>query len=68
MQVRELDDETYTLLRTRAAAENLAEQLGIPLITCDARLAHSNGHHAEIELYVTNRAGPGAVLPARPRG
>lgn len=29
----------------------LAEQLGVPLITCDAKLAGSNGHSAKIELY-----------------
>lgn len=32
----------------------LAEQLDIPLITCDAKLAGSNGHKAEIELYSTS--------------
>ena len=29
----------------------LAEQLGVPLITCDAKLARSHGHSAKIELY-----------------
>lgn len=29
----------------------LAEQLDAPLITCDQRLANSNGHKARIELY-----------------
>jgi predicted nucleic acid-binding protein len=29
----------------------LAEQLGVPLVTCDAKLAGSNGHSAKIELY-----------------
>ncbi|RKT56012.1 type II toxin-antitoxin system VapC family toxin [Saccharothrix australiensis] len=29
----------------------LAEELGIPLVTCDARLARSNGHQAVIEVY-----------------
>ena len=29
----------------------LAEQLDVPLITCDAKLAGSNGHKAKIELY-----------------
>jgi predicted nucleic acid-binding protein len=29
----------------------LAEQFGVPLITCDKRLASSNGHKARIELY-----------------
>jgi predicted nucleic acid-binding protein len=27
------------------------ERLGIPLLTCDATLAGSNGHHAETTLY-----------------
>ena len=29
----------------------LAELLDAPLVTCDARLAHSSGHGAEIELF-----------------
>lgn len=29
----------------------LAEQLNVPLVTCDAKLARSNGHQARIELY-----------------
>jgi predicted nucleic acid-binding protein len=29
----------------------LAEQLEVPLVTCDAKLAGSNGHGARIELY-----------------
>jgi predicted nucleic acid-binding protein len=29
----------------------LAEQFDVPLITCDKRLANSNGHKARIELY-----------------
>lgn len=29
----------------------LAEELDVPLLTCDARLSRSNGHGAEIELY-----------------
>jgi len=29
----------------------LAERLDIPLVTCDAKLAKSNGHNAKIELY-----------------
>ena len=29
----------------------LAEQLAVPLITCDSRLAGSHGHEADIELY-----------------
>jgi predicted nucleic acid-binding protein len=34
-----------------AAYIALAECLGVPLITCDAKLAGSHGHGAEIELY-----------------
>lgn len=34
-----------------AAFVALAEVLGIPLITCDSRLARSPGHHAEIEVF-----------------
>lgn len=30
----------------------LAEQLGAPLITCDAKLAKSHGHKVDIEVYV----------------
>lgn len=30
---------------------SLAEHLDVPLVTCDARLAGSNGHSATIELY-----------------
>jgi predicted nucleic acid-binding protein len=30
----------------------LSEGLGVPLITCDARLAGSPGHEAQIELFV----------------
>lgn len=29
----------------------LAEELDVPLVTCDAKLASSNSHHAKIELY-----------------
>lgn len=34
-----------------AAFVALAETLGAPLLTTDARLAGSSGHHAEIELF-----------------
>jgi predicted nucleic acid-binding protein len=34
-----------------AAYVALAEQFGVPLITCDGRLAGANGHDAEIEKY-----------------
>ncbi|GGU40579.1 type II toxin-antitoxin system VapC family toxin [Lentzea flava] len=29
----------------------LAEQLDVPLVTCDARLAGASGHEAEVEVY-----------------
>lgn len=32
----------------------LAEQLRVPLVTADAKLARSNGHKAEIEVYPTS--------------
>jgi predicted nucleic acid-binding protein len=34
-----------------AAFVALAEALGAPLITCDARLANAPGHDADVELY-----------------
>ena len=34
-----------------AAYVSLAETLGVPLITADARLAAASGHHATIELF-----------------
>jgi predicted nucleic acid-binding protein len=34
-----------------AAYVALAEQFGVPLITCDSRLAGANGHKATIEKY-----------------
>jgi len=34
-----------------AAYVALAEQLDIPLVTCDAKLAGSHGHKVQIELY-----------------
>jgi predicted nucleic acid-binding protein len=34
-----------------AAYVALSEALDVPLITCDARLAASTGHHARIELF-----------------
>lgn len=34
-----------------AAYVALAEQLDVPLITCDGKLARSHGHTAKIELY-----------------
>jgi len=38
----------------------LAEALGVPLITCDARLAAAPNHHAHIELF-ENRRGSGTA-------
>ena len=32
----------------------LAEELDVPLVTCDARLLANPGHHAEIELFPTS--------------
>jgi predicted nucleic acid-binding protein len=29
----------------------LSEALGVPLVTCDARLAMAPGHHAQVELF-----------------
>ena len=34
-----------------AAYVSLAETLGAPLVTTDARLARASGHHARVELY-----------------
>jgi predicted nucleic acid-binding protein len=34
-----------------AAFVALAEQLSIPLIACDAKLAKAHGHNAQVELY-----------------
>lgn len=46
-------DRAYQLRNTHAVADAmyvaLAEGLAAPLITCDARLAQSHGHHAVIE-------------------
>jgi predicted nucleic acid-binding protein len=38
-----------------AAFIALAEALAVPLITCDARLASSRGHDADIELFEVSR-------------
>jgi predicted nucleic acid-binding protein len=37
-----------------AAYVALAEQLDVPLVTCDGRLAKAHGHNAEVELYPTS--------------
>ncbi|WP_181193380.1 type II toxin-antitoxin system VapC family toxin [Prauserella shujinwangii] len=33
-----------------AAYVALAERLGVPLVTCDAKLAGANGHRASVDL------------------
>ncbi|MGH4025478.1 MAG: type II toxin-antitoxin system VapC family toxin [Pseudonocardiaceae bacterium] len=40
-----------TLTAYDAAYVALAELFGVPILTCDGRLARSHGHDAEIELY-----------------
>lgn len=40
-----------TLTAYDAAYIALAELFGVPLLTCDTRLARAHGHDAEIELY-----------------
>ncbi len=42
-----------TLSAYDAAFLALAEALGVPLITCDGRSAHSSGHRAQIEYFGT---------------
>jgi predicted nucleic acid-binding protein len=50
-----LADRIWWLRHTMTAYDGcfvaLAEALGFPLITCDARLARANGHRAEIEVF-----------------
>lgn len=41
----------HTLSAYDASYVALAELLPAPLVTCDARLARSSGHSAEIELF-----------------
>jgi hypothetical protein len=41
VQICNLDDATYEKLRAHVA---LAEHLGVPLLTCDARLGRAHGH------------------------
>lgn len=52
---RPLMDRIWALRHTHTAYDAsyvaLAELLPAPLVTCDARLARSNGHDAEIELF-----------------
>jgi predicted nucleic acid-binding protein len=37
----------------------LSEALGVPLVTCDARLAAAPGHQARVELFGSSRSDPG---------
>lgn len=50
-----LADRVWSLRRSHTAYDGcfiaLAEALRCPLVTCDARLARSGGHDAEIELH-----------------
>jgi predicted nucleic acid-binding protein len=41
----------HTLTAYDAAFIALSEGLGVPLVTCDRRLARSSGHDAQIELF-----------------
>ncbi|SFQ51954.1 Predicted nucleic acid-binding protein, contains PIN domain [Amycolatopsis arida] len=55
---RSLVDRIWTLRHAvtayDAAYVALAERLDAPLVTTDAKLAHSNGHHAKIELFAAS--------------
>ena len=44
----------HNLTAYDAAFVALAERLGVPLITCDARLAAAPGHDADIELFTVS--------------
>jgi predicted nucleic acid-binding protein len=50
-----LADRTWELRDSLTAADAtfvaLAEALGVPLVTCDARLARAPGHRARVELF-----------------
>jgi predicted nucleic acid-binding protein len=57
-----LADRMWTLRDTvtvyDAAFLALAETLDVPLVTCDARLAHASGHRARVELFAADHGGP----------
>jgi hypothetical protein len=55
IQIRDAPDEVHATLRGRAAAAgHMSEDLDVPLVTCDRRLAATPGHRARVELF-----GPG---------
>lgn len=51
MLIRRVWELRHSITAYDAAYVALAEELGVPLVTCDAKLAGSNGHEAKIELY-----------------
>ncbi|XVV06805.1 type II toxin-antitoxin system VapC family toxin [Actinosynnema sp. CA-248983] len=52
---RALMDAAWTMRNALSAHDAfyvaLAERLGVPMVTCDAKLAGSNGHQVDIEVY-----------------